>query len=209
MTDDEIKERISVFATKSAEGRLLPSNMEYWVERGYSNVDAVKKVSESQRTFSKEICIEKYGEKEGTEIWLERQVKWHKNFKKSNFSKISQEMYQSVWEIIKPLVNKEHIYFASLNENKDIVDSTRNYEYRLKLNKSFILPDFFMINTHKIIEFDGTYYHRNTPENKKREIERDENIKDSGYKVLHISEQEYKDDKELSIQKCINFLLDK
>jgi len=209
MTEKEITEKISNLAIEISKDRLLPSNKEYWIEKGFSEKDSIKKVSDSQTTFSKEICIKKYGEERGVEIWLERQAKWHKNFKKSNFSKISQELFQSIWVLIKSSINKEHIYFASLNENKEIVESTRNYEYRLKLNGSFILPDFFMIDINKIIEFDGTYYHRNTPENKRREDERDENIQKSGYEVLHISEKEYKSDKEQTIQKCINFLLDK
>ena len=58
----------------------------------------------------------------------------------------------------------------------------------------------------KILEFDGTYFHRNTPENAKRENIRNENIIKSGYKVYHVSEFEYKQDKELVIQKCIEFI---
>lgn len=207
MTNSEISQTISNLANSFTEDRLLPSNKEYWIERGFSEEESIIKVSESQTTFSKEICIEKYGDEKGIQVWLDRQEKWHKNYKKSNFSKISQELYQSIWNRIKDNINNDEIYFASLNENKEIVESKKNYEYRLKLNKSFILPDFFVKNLKKIIEFDGTYYHRPTPENKKREKERDRNIIDSGYSVLHISEADYKKDKEGTVQKCIDFLL--
>jgi very-short-patch-repair endonuclease len=74
------------------------------------------------------------------------------------------------------------------------------------LNTSFILPDFFVKNKGKIIEFDGTYYHRPTPENLLRESIRDRNIINSGYKVLHISESEYKKDKQSVLYKCLDFL---
>ena len=205
--EKEINDKISELANSFTEDRLLPSNKEYWIERGYSEDESIKKVSERQTTFSREICIEKYGEEEGIKVWLDRQERWHNNYKKSNFSKISQELYQSVWDSTKNILNKECVYFASLNEVKEIVDSEKNYEYRLKLNKSFILPDFFVSDLKKIIEFDGVYYHRSTPENNKREKERDQNIKDSGYNVLHILESEYLKDKKKTIQKCIDFIL--
>tara|TARA_R110000772_G_scaffold2410_2_gene8407 strand:+ start:26386 stop:27357 length:972 start_codon:yes stop_codon:yes gene_type:complete len=204
LTEIEVNERISELANSFTKDRILPSNVEYWEIRGYSTEESIKKVSERQTTFSKEICIEKHGKEKGIEVWLNRQEKWHKNYKKSNFSKISQELYQSLWEIIKD--NIPNVFFASLNENKEIINSDKNYEYRLKLNESFILPDFFIPKLKKIIEFDGTYYHRPTPENKKREKRRDDNIKNSGYYVLHISEYDYNKNKELTIQKCIDFI---
>lgn len=57
-----------------------------------------------------------------------------------------------------------------------------------------------------MIEFDGTYYHRNTPENSLREEKRDKMIIESGYEVLHVSEYEYKQNKQEIINKCIAFL---
>ena len=36
-------------------------------------------LSERQRTFSKEICINKYGEEKGIEIFNKRQNLWQKN----------------------------------------------------------------------------------------------------------------------------------
>ncbi len=51
---------------------------EYWLLRGYTQDEAEEKVSERQKTFSIDICIEKYGEEEGTRIWKERQEKWQK-----------------------------------------------------------------------------------------------------------------------------------
>ena len=94
-----------------------------------------------------------------------------------------------------------------LDKNNNIHESKNNYEYRLELNKSYILPDFFIPSLNLILEFDGTYYHRNTTENKKREMIRDENIINSGYKLLHISEKEYNENKELTILKVVNFIL--
>lgn len=77
------------------------------------------------------------------------------------------------------------------------------------MNESFILPDFFNKTTGKIIEFDGVYYHRVTPQNELREAKRNKMILDSGYQILHINELKYKEDKQKSIIECINFLKNK
>ena len=38
--------------------------------------------------------------------------------------------------------------------------SGNNNELRLRLNEKLILPDFIDTNLNKIIEFDGTYWHK-------------------------------------------------
>ena len=60
-----------------------------------------------------------------------------------------------------------------------------------------------------IIEFDGTYYHRNTPENKKREDIRDMNIIESGYEVIHVLESVYIKNKLKVIAELSNIILEK
>jgi len=56
-------------------------NIEYWINKGFSEEEAKQKVSERQRTFTLKKCIEKYGKKEGTKRWEERQEKWQKTLK--------------------------------------------------------------------------------------------------------------------------------
>jgi len=150
------------------------------------------------------ILLKKYGEIDGLIRFNERQVKWLKNYKKSNFSKVSQDLF---WEILKvnPSIMVNEIYFATyVNGNLD--DSGKNNEFRLKLTERVILPDFIDLTNKKIIEFDGTYYHRLNPENYLRELKRDEMIIKSGYEILHISEKDYYSNKEDIIYKCVNFL---
>ena len=137
---------------------------------------------------------------------MDRQEKWLKNYQKVNYSKISQEMFISIYKELLNVGFFDKVYFAKLDKNNNIHESKNNYEYRLKLNKSYILPDFFIPSLNLILEFDGTYYHRDTTENKEREMRRDENIIDSGYSVLHISEKEYNENKELTILKVVNFI---
>lgn len=54
---------------------------EYWVERGYSNEEAITKVKEVQSTFSLKKCVEKYGEEKGLKIFNDRQEKWKNSLK--------------------------------------------------------------------------------------------------------------------------------
>lgn len=182
------------------------TKVEYYLERGLSEEESIEALKDRQTTFSKEICIEKYGKEKGIEVWLERQRKWHSNYKKSNFSKISQELFISIWKNIKNDMND--VFFATLKDNK-IDNSVRNNEYRLMLKESFILPDFYIPSLNKIIEFDGTYYHRKNIENKKREEIRDKEIEKMGIGVFHVNESEYRKNKKETIQKCIDFLLEK
>lgn len=218
LTEEDAKLKISEIQTNNskkltAKKKLNPSEYSattktqygYWMHKGLSEENAKNMVSKEQKTFSLEICIKKYGEEEGIKKFKERQCKWLSSYKKLNYSKISQLLF---WEIINSdnsmLINNE-IYFAT-NNSGVLDDSGINHEFRLNLKKSFIIPDFFMKNKKKIIEFDGTYFHRPTPENKKRELIRDANIIESGFQILHITEEEYKKNKEEVINKCLKFL---
>lgn len=178
------------------------TQVKYWIKKGYSEEESIEKIKMRQSTFSLEICINKHGETEGKKIWLERQHKWHKNYKKSNFSKISQELFWSIYNKLD--YGKKYIKFATL-KNGVLDDSGCNNEERLKLGL-VILPDFINLKNKKIIEFDGVYYHRNNPENIKRDIKRTTELIKNGYTVFKVNENEYKQNKEKSIQECIDFI---
>jgi len=180
------------------------TKIEYWLEKTKGDlIEAKKLLSQRQSTFSLTKCISKYGEESGRNIWLNRQERWHKNFKKSNFSKISQDLF---WNISKQINNLNGIYFAQLNENKEKDLSGVNNELRLKLER-IILPDFIDAHQKKIIEFDGTYWHGKIGHgNKEREQERNRILIDNEYKILHINESDYNNDKQGTITKCLNFL---
>lgn len=64
---------------------IRPNQVEYWIKKGYSKEYSLKKVSERQNTFSKEKCIERYGNIEGIKIWEARQIKWINSLKKGNY----------------------------------------------------------------------------------------------------------------------------
>lgn len=132
---------MQVFFDSALSNREFDTRLDYYIKRGFTEEEGLKLLKERQTTFSLEKCIAKYGEIEGKKRWQERQEKWLKNCKRTNFSKISQELFK---ELIKHLdLNKNEIYFATLDKNKNIDDSGKNYEYYLKLNNIVIKPDFF------------------------------------------------------------------
>ena len=204
---DNVGEHISNFAKNAVKYRVHTTSLEYYLNMGYSEEVAKEMLIDRQRTFTLDKCIEKYGEIDGHKKWMDRQKKWLNNYKRVNYSKISQEMFISVYENLKEIGFCEKIYFAKLDNDGVIHNTNKNYEYRLKLNKSYIMPDFFIPELKLIIEFDGTYYHRDNPENEKREHFRNLNILESGYDVIHISESEYVNDKQLTVLKIVKEIL--
>lgn len=183
------------------------TTIKYWLNRGYSEQESKDKISERQSTFSLAKCIEKHGEELGRQVWLNRQEKWHKNYKKSNFSKISQKLF---WNIADQLNDLSHIHFAELSEDKKLDDSGRNNEYKLRLETRLILPDFIDLSKNKIIEFDGTYWHKNGKQvkntNALRDSEKDKLLTNSGFFVLRVKEEDYKKNPQEIVDKCLDFL---
>lgn len=199
------------------EKRLLPSNIEYWLNRGFSEKDSKLKVSETQQTFSKEKCFQKYGEEKGLLRWKNRQDKWQKSLYKNGnikggYSKVSQELFYAISRYC------NNVKYAINNSELVIRKDQKNYYY-----------DFVDTDRNKIIEYNGDQYHANPlkyesnsyPHPYRKEIghtakdiwEYDSLKKnlaiENGYEYLVIWDSEYKQNKELVIQKCIDFLTNK
>lgn len=178
------------------------STLLYWTKQGYTEAEAKEKLSQRQTTFSLDICIQKYGKVEGTKKWNERQKKWLTNYKKTNFSKISQILF---WEVFRGLKTKSDIYFATLlNGNED--KSGANNEYVLMMEPKSIKPDFYHEPSKSIIEFDGDYWHGEKRGNKKRDADRDATLIKEGFRILHIRERDYKADPIKIVKDCVEFL---
>ena len=147
---------------------------------------------------------DKYGDEDGKKRHQEKTEKWLTSFKKTNFSKISQELFNS----ISKCYDMKNVYYATL-ERKEM-ESYINKEYHLRLSSGrYVLPDFIDIGTGKIIEFDGTYWHGEIGRgNKEREEVRESSIKQDGYSIFHVSEKDYLLDKQKVISDCLSFLSD-
>ena len=192
--------------------RIIPLNIEYWLLRGFNIDESILKVKDRQRTFSKEICIQNYGEEKGINILNKRNEKWLKSLysngnMSSGFSRISQELFDKFGK-------KEDYYFYA----------TKNHEISLKYEKSLIyLYDFTDEKNKLIIEYNGDIFHANPKYYKAEEnyhpfndeISKTKWKKDAikinvakklGYDVLIIWDSEYREDKEKVINKCKQFL---
>lgn len=176
--------------------------MSYWEKQGFTAEQATEKLSERQTTFSLDICIKKYGLEEGTKRWNDRQEKWMKNCKKSNFSKVSQKLF---WEIYAQMLNNTDVYFATLLGGV-CDDSGKNHEYLVSLSVCNVKPDFFHLPSKSIIEFDGDYWHGEKRGNQVRDAARDTALINEGFRLLHIKERDYRADPEKTIKQCLEFL---
>lgn len=202
LDENEIQDKKLKVASKSKQTKqqnLHKENtkIEYYLAQGYTNDEALLLLKSRQSTFSKEKCIKKHGEILGTVVWSNRQQKWHKSYKSSNYSKISQEVFWGICEIDSKFLSAK---FAE-NKNgikKDITDN-RNYEETIIGLK----PDFLYGN--KIIEFNGTYWH-SKPSNLLREQKRNQVLLDAGYDIYIVWEYEYNLNKNKAIKECIKFL---
>lgn len=58
------------------------------------------------------------------------------------------------------------------------------FQHRIDYNNSFIIVDFFIKSIKMVIEIDGGYHKVQTQKNK--DIERDKFLKENGYKVLRV-----------------------
>lgn len=176
------------------------TKIETYLNLGMSLDEAKAALSERQTTFSKEICIAKHGETVGLEIWNERQAKWLKSFKKTNFSKISQELFDGIMSC----GICGDIYYAT--RDRPEMSQYVNKEYTLCMQTGSCKPDFICLERKKIIEFDGDYWHGRHQANPLREAIRDDMIRDAGYVVMHVKENDYRKDKQGTIDRCIKFL---
>ena len=226
MTDEEKEKQIKEYRQDDRDDRNT-NQVKYWLNKGYSEEEAKEKVSERQTTFTLEKCIAKYGEEEGTRRYIERQKNWsakvEEQYQQGLFSKIPYSQNSSIYSKFEKNIVDSII--ESLDIDIDDIYCYKTSQFRLEntnedcKNKIFSY-DFKFEN--KIIEFNGDFWHMNpdiydsdfvnpytnlSAEEKWNfdEIKLECAIQ-NGYDVLTVWEQEYKENKEVTIQKCIDFL---
>jgi hypothetical protein len=211
--------RVKEFAKNALKDRVSNNQVQYWIDRGYSEDESKVKVSERQKTFTLDKCIEKYGEEEGKKVYTDRQNKWQNSLLsngnlKYGYSSISQELFYSIILEYKNIKELENVFFA-----------TKNKEFRLNKKESSIwIYDFTDLNKKKIIEYNGDQYHGNplifkssdnphpfrkyitAEEMWQKDVEKIKIAEENGFEVLTIWDSEYKKDKLGILQKCLDFL---
>ena len=159
---------------------------EFWIKNGYSEEEAKEKVSERQRTFALDICIEKYGEVDGLQRWLDRQEKWQNTLnskseeelliikkKKNTFSKesyllrgLSEEdsnlLLKNRFNNFRRTYSKESITFIQKNLiTEDCFFGENEWYIYDKENHRHCFYDFTNVNKKIILEYHGEAFHPN------------------------------------------------
>jgi len=191
---------------------------EYWMNKGYTEEEAIKIISKKQATFSLEKCIEKYGKQEGIKKWEERQKKWkYKVFNDTThisrgYSKISEEFIGSLLDVLNKMGYPNSDILHGKNEKFIRTKEGNVYKY-----------DLVFSNLKKIIEFNGDFWHANPnlfesnylnkPKNMtakeiwEYDAEKKKTAESHGYTVFTLWEGDYRQDKTMAIKKCLDYLL--
>jgi len=130
--------------------RITSTQLEWWLNKGYSKEDAREKLKERQTTFTLEKCIQKWGKEKGIQKFKERQERWKKSLYetferegdgRSPSSKFANSIIKELCEYLKIEIPQKEKWI----KNKE---TQKAYSYDFTYNK-------------KIIEFNGDYWHCN------------------------------------------------
>ncbi len=202
---------------KNPNNAIHSTKIEYYLDQGMTEEEAKKALSERQKTFSLDICIEKYGEVEGRKRWEDRQDKWQNTLNSKSPEEIIAINKLKVCKNGASVSNNEKEIGDYLEENG--IDLERQFVI-VKDSKTNYVYDFKVGN--KIVEYNGDYWHANRsfyePEyfNSKINLsaeqiwQKDKHKYDiavsEGYEVFYIWENDYKQDKSKIMELCLKFL---
>jgi hypothetical protein len=193
------------------------TKIEYYLLRGFSEEEAKEKLTERQTTFTLRNCIKKYGDIEGLKQWQTRQDKWQANLKSKSDDEIKRINKAKMFTKGRTISNKE----------KEIVNYLldKGYEVEQQFSIKTSLRTWWIYDIkigNKIIEFNGDYFHCNpkkynedfynktlkmtAKEKWRRDKLKIEEAVKNGFTVYEIWESDYKDNKELELQKCLEFI---
>lgn len=193
--------------------RVSDTTKEYYLNRGYSEDESLKLLADRQHTIQIDKYILKYGVVEGVELYNIQVLKRNEYLgcSKKGYSEVSQKLFDSIIENY----NNDEIFYA-----------TRNKEYKISKsdNKGYWLYDFVDIKNKKIIEFQGDKFHANPKlyesSDKPHPFYKDMTSSDiwendnrkkidaekENFKVFYVWESDFKNDNNLTILKCLEFL---
>jgi len=142
----------------------------------------------------------KYGDYKGQQKYDEY---WRYNFsqrKNTSYSKISQHLFNSIIDEL----DQNNIRYATFNKYGEFrINFNKEDKKLIGHNRITMFVDFKYKD--KIIELDGTYWHKTS---KDEDEIRDIILRNKGYKILRIGEEEYIKHHQKVIDKCKQFLKD-
>lgn len=188
-------------------GDNVPTQLGYWIKRGYTETEAKRILRERQTTNSVESIMKRENitreeaeikRKEITDKWS---AKVHTGM---NFSMASQDLFWRLWAELKDTFSPDDVFFATFVNGTHATDKT-NHEYRLQTDRSYRLPDFYIKSIGMIIEFDGTFHHSSRWRKATFDEDRDGEILRSypDHTIFHVSEASYAQDKDAVVQACL------
>lgn len=208
LSDDEAIIERQKFLDKLALQRknwIQATHIEYWTIQGYTEDEAKQIIHDRSVSNGLEWHIKKYGEIDGKLKYNERILSWQRKlFQGQNRSIIADNFFTKLSKLV-----KSNTQYYGDNEYCIEFDGTKTY-----------FPDYIDLSKNKIIEFYGDYWHANPIkysvntkifEKTAQEIwdhdkQREDKLKELGYKVLVIWENEYRKNPEYFTQKAIKFL---
>ena len=230
LSDDQKEHAIKTIQAKQADSRekadAYPTRLSYWLTRGFSREEAILKVQDRQRTFSLDICISKYGEEKGKEIWNARQALWldtlYSNMTDEEYKDLSRRKV-SAWyngwskiglSLFEHLAHPEAIYATESDHNEaniimnDGTEFAYPVDYMLGNKVIEFYGDVMHANPNKYIGSDQTSILRkqNAQQTWDKDAKKQKIIRDNGYELLVVWEHDYKWNKEATIKKCKDFL---
>jgi very-short-patch-repair endonuclease len=201
------------------ESAAYKNSTEYYKEK-YPN-DWKERIKKTKDSGSIEYFISKYGEVEGKEKYKQYCIKCRetaikyevvKHFGTGRYSKVSQKLFNSIYELIKD--DYQEIIYGTLSKT----------EHNCFVQGMYY--DFVILDNKKVIEFNGDYWHCNPIFHKEEDIIniigkqimvkdiwlKDKNkiskAEENGFSVLVVWENEYVNNEKETIKKCIKFIKD-
>lgn len=214
------------FIQSLADKKEYSNRLEYYIKRGYSPDDAKKMLSERQRTFTLNKCIEKYGEIDGTAIYNDRNKKWSEKmermYRNGAFSRFSRKLASNSYSTFELTCICDIVKQLGLNSNEYYSATSDLGQYCLFVKETGRRFYYDFKYKNKVIEFNGDYWHCNPKQygsdyyntqldmiaSEKWEADniKKQKIIKEGCDVLTIWESDFRDSPEDTVKKCIDFI---
>lgn len=176
MIDEDITDYKNKVIEKISYSNINSGNnsktLSYWLNITNGNrIEAEKLLSEAQKTFSLDICIEKYGIEEGTRVWKERQIRWQETLANKSYEEILDINRKKGTGGSKGKISIESIkvliplykYIRKLGYTKDDVHiglgKSKEFSIQRAGTNTFYYYDLTVIPIKLIIEYNGVIWH--------------------------------------------------
>jgi G:T-mismatch repair DNA endonuclease (very short patch repair protein) len=222
LSSEEQQKMIDDLIQKEELTKLRPTQLEYWLKKGFSEDEAKEKLKERQATNSLQKQIDKHGIIEGTLKFIKRNKEWSEKielmYKDGKFSKCPNSNSMVANEFFTKLVEQGNFIKSEYHSAINGKEYTRYFK---DLQTTFAY-DFVHRDSKVIIEFNGDIFHGNpdlyesTDKQpfskqefgeiwKKDELKKDA-IEKVGYKVIYVWEYDYVKNPQQQIQRCLDFI---